>query len=72
MCWCHLGKLTHRAHFVQVIYKVALAQVHGELRRSRVTGEIGEDGGKPPEFSKVGVLFWAPLGWVIRKDCLPV
>lgn len=72
MCWRLLGKLTHRVHFVQVIYKVALAQVHCELRMSRVTGEIGEGGGKPPEISKVAALSWDPFGWVIRKEFLPV
>lgn len=72
MRWPLLAKLTHRVHSVQVIYKVSLAQVHGELRMSRVTGKIGEDGGKPPEFSKTDTLPWAPLGWVIRKEFLPV
>lgn len=60
-----LGKHTHGIHFVQVIYKVALAQVHGELRMSRVTGKIGEDGGKPPGPSKMATLSWGPPGWVI-------
>lgn len=55
-----------------MIYKVALAQVHGELRMPRVTGNIGEDGGKPPEPSKMAVLSWAPLGCVLRKGILPV
>lgn len=63
-----LGKLTHGIHFVQVIYKVALAQVHGELRMSRVTGKIGKDGGKPPEPSKMAALSWGPPGWVIRGE----
>lgn len=65
MSYSLLGKLTHGIHFVQVIYKVALAQVHGELRMSRVTGKIGEDGGKPPEPSKMAALSWGPPGWVI-------
>lgn len=61
----HKHHTIHRIHFVQVIYKVALAQVHGELRMSRVTGKIGEDGGKPPEPSKMAALSWGPPGWVI-------
>ena len=51
-----LGKRTHGIHFVQVIDKVALAQVHGELRMSRVTGKIGEDGGKPTRALKDGSI----------------
>lgn len=30
-----LGTLTYRIHFVQMIYKVPLAQVHSELRMER-------------------------------------
>lgn len=44
-----LGTLTDRVHFVQVVYEVPLAQVHGELRGQKGRKEAWAGGCRAAE-----------------------